>query len=372
MARRFYLALALLSLQCLAPAQEAPEQILRQAIAMHQAGDTEGAIREYRAYLRLRPDSPDVRSNLGAALASTGRYSEAIVEYQAALKHGPKDPRIWLNLALAFYKAGQISDAARELEALHAVQPANPQVILVLADCWLRQGENAKVIGLLAPLDKQNQGDLAIAYILGTALLRDKQIDRGQQIVDRILRNGDSAEARLLLGMAKLEALEYPAAIADLTKAVELNPHLPDLYSYLGQAQMASGDMTAARAAFEKELAQNPNDFESNLRLAVLLKQDGDYDRARELLARALRVRPGDPGALYQVGATDLAAGDMDRACATLEKVVKQSPQFLEAHVSLAQVYYRLKRKADGDRERALVQKLKAEQDANQSKGDAQ
>ena len=320
----------------------------------------------------LTPDSPTVRSNLGAALSSTGRYNEAILEYQAALKQGPKDPRIWLNLALAFYKAGQISDAARELEALHAVEPENRQAIVVLADCWLRQGQNAKVIGLLTPLDQQNQDDLAIAYMLGTALLRDKQIERGQKVVDRILRNGDSAEARLLLGMAKLEALEYPAAIADLTKAVELNPHLPDLYSYLGQAQMASGDMGAARAAFEKELAQNPNDFESNLRLAVLLKQDGEYDRVRELLARALRVRPGDPGALYQVGATDLAGGDMDRACATLEQVVKQSPDFLEAHVSLAQVYYRLKRKADGDRERAVVQKLKAEQDANQTRGQAQ
>jgi len=30
-----------------------------------------------------------------------------------------------------------------------------------------------------------------------------------------------------------------------------------------------------------------------------------------------------------------------------------------------------MKRKADGDRERALVQKLKAEQDARQSRGDA-
>ncbi|HXM44930.1 MAG TPA: tetratricopeptide repeat protein [Bryobacteraceae bacterium] len=371
MPRSLYLALALLLGRYSAPAQEPPEQILQQAIGMHQSGDTEGAIRGYRAYLKLRPDSPDVRSNLGAALSSTGRYSEAIAEYQAAMQHGPKDPRIWLNLALAYYKLGQISDAARELEALHEVQPANRQVILLLSDCWLQQGQNAKVIGLLAPLDKQDQADLAIAYMLGTALLRDRQIDRGQQIIDRILRNGDSAEARLLLGMAKLEVLEYLSAIADLTKAAELNPHLPDLYSYLGQAQMASGDMAAAGAAFEKELAQNPNDFDSNLRLAVLLKQDGEYDRARELLARALRVRPGDPGALYQVGATYLAAGDMDRACATLEEVVKQSPQFLEAHVSLAQVYYRLKRKADGDRERALVQKLKAEQDANQSRGEA-
>jgi Tfp pilus assembly protein PilF len=71
------------------------------------------------------------------------------------------------------------------------------------------------------------------------------------------------------------------------------------------------------------------------------------------------------------VGAIYLAVGDLDRAGATLEQVVKQSPKFLEAHVSLAQVYYRLKRKADGDRERSLVQKLKAEQDANQSRGEA-
>ena len=36
----------------------------------------------------------------------------------------------------------------------------------------------------------------------------------------------------------------------------------------------------------------------------------------------------------------------------------------MEAHVSLATVYYRLKRKADGDRERATVLKLNAEKQA--------
>jgi len=364
---RTWLTLALLAVASIA--QEAPEKILQQAITRHQAGDMEGAIRDYRSYLQLRPDSPDIHSNLGAALAATGRYSEAIVEYRAALKLRHNDPRIRLNLALALYKQGEISDAARELDALHTADPANQQVILLLSDCWLQVGENAKVIGLLAPLDKE-QGDPAIAYMLGTALLRDKQVDRGQRIIDRILRNGDSAEARLLMGMAKLEVLDYHEAIADLNKAVELNPHLPDLYGYLGKAQMASGDMAVAQKSFEKELQQNPNEFESNLRLAVLLKEEGEYERARELLARALRVRPGDLGALYQVGATDLAAGDMERACATLESVVKQAPQFLEAHVSLAQVYYRLKRKEEGDRERAIVQKLKAQDDAKQFRGE--
>jgi len=41
-----------------------------------------------------------------------------------------------------------------------------------------------------------------------------------------------------------------------------------------------------------------------------------------------------------------------------LEVVAKEFPEFSEARVLLASVYYRLNRKADGDREKAAVQKL--------------
>jgi Tfp pilus assembly protein PilF len=135
---------------------------------------------------------------------------------------------------------------------------------------------------------------------------------------------------------------------------------------------MDSGNGPAARIAFQKELEQNPNDFESNLNLAVLMKQEQDYDGARKLLARALLVRPGDLAARFQVAAVDLLTGNMDAARVNLEGIVKEAPQFVEAHVSLAGVYYRLKRKADGDRERAIVQKLNAERDAQQARGKAQ
>lgn len=365
----FRLVALLFILRGLVCAQEPPEQVLQQAIASHRAGKLEAAIRGYRAYLKVRPEAIDARSNLGAALASTGRYAEAVTEYREALQRSPRNPPIWLNLALAYYKSDQISKAAEELAGLHQAQPGNKQVVLLLGDCWLRQGENAKVIDLLTPIEKQDGDDLAIVYMLGTALLRNKQLEVGQRIIDRILRQGDSAEARLLLGTAKLSGLQYQEALADLRKAAELNPRLPEVHSYLGRAEMESGDMAAARAAFEKELAQNPVDFESNLRLAVLLKQDQDYPGARKLLERALLVRPGDLRALYQVGAVELASGKLQEARATFESVVKQAPQFTEAHISLATVYYRLKRKADGDRERALVQKLRAERDAQESRG---
>ena len=223
------------------------------------------------------------------------------------------------------------------------------------------------MIGLLAPVEAADHTDLAVAYMLGTALLEEKNLDRGQQIIDRILRNGDSAEGRFLMATAKLNAMDFNGAIADLQKAAELNPNLPDVYYFLGVAHKEVGDQAAARKDFEKEIAQNPNDFGSNLNLALMLKEDNDFEGAKRLLGRALRVRPGDPGAFYQVAAIDLATGKIEEARIELEGILKNSPQFIEAHISLATVYYRLKRKEDGDREKALVQQLNAEKEAKEA-----
>jgi tetratricopeptide (TPR) repeat protein len=303
-------------------------------------------------------------SNLGAALARLGHYEEAAAEYRQALEKDPGNLPVRLNLALAYYKAAQLPEATEQLTAVLAKQPSNRQAVVLLADCNLQLGENKRVIELLTPLEKESPNDKVLIYLLGTAYIRDKQPARGQVLVDRILRDGDSAEARLLLGTTRFNAQEFPEALADLKKAVELNPKLPDVYSYYGLALLATGDMAGAAEAFRKELEFNPNDFVSNLQLGVVLKQDQRYDDARAFFERALRARPGDPGVRYQLATLDLTAGLLDKACAQLEGLIKESPQFVEAHVSLATVYYRLKRKADGDRERELVLKLNA---ANQA-----
>ena len=353
---------------CLALGQESPEQILQRAVTLHQSGNAEKAIPLYREFLKLQPQAAQIRSNLGAALASTGRYEEAITEYREALKQVPGDPRIRLNLALSLYKSGQISEAATELAASHSAQPDNRQVTVLLADCRLRQGQNTAVIELLNPLEAADRSDLAVAYMLGTALLQEHDLERGQQMIDRILHNGDSAEARFLMATAKLDAMDFNGAIADLQKASTLNPSLPDVYYYLGVAHKDVGDMPSARKDFEKEIAQNANDFGSNLNLALMLKEDSDFEGARLLLDRALRVRHGDPGALYQVATIDLATGKVEDARSKLVAILKDSPQFIEAHITLATVYYRLKRKEDGDREKALVQQLNAEKEARETK----
>jgi tetratricopeptide (TPR) repeat protein len=338
----------------------------RHAVELHQSGYIEGAIREYRAYLQQHPDNVMARSNLGAALSKSGRYEEAIAEYRKALEKDQSNVPIRTNLALAYYKTAQLEAAAEQLATVVAKQPANRQAVFMLADCELQLGDDKKVIELLAPLEKDSPNDKTLVYLLGTAYIRDKQPERGQVLVDRILRDGDSAEARLLLGTTKMNAQEFAEALVDLKKAVELNPKLPDVYSYYGLALLTTGDMAAAADAFRKELETNSNDFVSNLQLGVVLKQDQRFDDARSYFDRALRVRPGDPGVRYQLATLDLMGGNIGKAREQLEQLVKETPQFVEAHVSLATVYYRLKRKEDGDREREIVLKLNAEKQAAQ------
>ena len=345
---------------------EDPKALIEGALADHKAGRFGEAIAAYQRFLELQPQSIEIRSNLGAALAHEGRYQEAIDQYRQALTLDATRTAVRLNLALALYKAWEIGEAAQELEKVVAGQPDNKNARLLLADCHLRMGQFKKVVETLAVLEPTAADDHAVAYLMGMALILDEQPARGQVLIDLILRAGDSAQARLLMGVTRLMAAEPAAARDDFARAVALDPKLPSAHASLGQALMQLGDTDGAALQFEKELEGNPNDYDANLYLGVILRQGQRYPEAMSRFLRALSVRPASSTARYQVGSLHLVLGEIEDARKVLETVVTEEPKFVEAHVSLATVYYRLKRKEDGDRERAIVKDLSREIQAEQ------
>jgi Tfp pilus assembly protein PilF len=151
---------------------------------------------------------------------------------------------------------------------------------------------------------------------------------------------------------------DFAGARDEFAKAVALNPNLPDVHLLYAQALQVTGDPDGALKEFKAELAVDPYNFDSNLKMGVLVRQDQRYEEARKYLNRALDARPGDLGVRYQLATISLAEGKTDEARQELESIIKEAPEFKEAHVSLATVYYRLKRPTDGNRERSIVQKL--------------
>ena len=353
---------------CAAPFVAAQEPSFSRAAELQKAGDLANAAAEYGKFLAAHPENVEARSNLGVVLMHLGKYEEAIAAYQTALATASSNSTIRLNLGIAFYKALRLEDARGAFRRVLSAEPDNMQARYLAADCELRLGRPDEAVTLLQSLEKSRADDPAFAYLLGMAYLGTKQVDKGQLLIDRVLRNGESAEARIMLGVAKRGVGDLKGAVEDLKRAVELNPEVPGVRGLYAQALLEAGNPDMARPEFEAELSRNPLDFDANLNLGVLFKGEQDYDRAVQYLTRALDVRPGDLSTRFQIAGVVLARRDMPKAVAMLEGIVKEAPSFVEAHVALATAYYRLQRRADGDQERAIVERLNQE---NEAKGRA-
>ncbi len=356
-------AVVLILLAGLAWAQgSGPEQLFREAVEAQKRGDDALAVRKYQELVKLRPDVVAVRANFGAALAHLGRFDEAIAEYRAALALTPGHPGLRLNLALAYYKKGDLSRAAAELSSLHDGDPGNFQVAALLGGCYEGLGRHADAIAVLAPLEAAHPDDLDLAWALGSALIHSGRLRDGLLRVQKVAERGNSAEACLVAGDTSLRLNFFEQARRDADAAVRLNPRLPGVYTLQGKALQYLDDNEGAIAALRKALQADAGDFEAQVNLGALLTLTRDLEGARQHLTRALQLRPSSSLARFEMARLERAEGKLDAAVKDMEEVVRADPDWLQPHVELAALYYRVKRPEDGARERAIVERLGEQQ----------
>jgi len=338
--------------------------MLSRAVKLHQSGHYAEAITGYRIYLKAHPDAAAVRSNLGAALAHEGRYSEAVREYTLALGVQPSNNGIRFNLGLAYFKMGEIERATKEFEAVYAVLPAQApeqrRALLLLSECYLVLGQDESVVALLDPLADTDPNDHTLAYLLGTALLHLGKEERGALMIQRVLQNGDTAEAHMLMALTRMKASDSKGAVQEIDRALALNPNLPEAYSLRGRLAFIASDTKGAESAFRKALILDPNTFDALLLLGTLLREQGRLPEAHMRLQRALQLRPKEIRVRYQFGLQCAAEGNDKRAAALLEALVKDAPEYTEAHRSLSMIYFRLGRVVEGRQERKVAEAMDA------------
>jgi Tfp pilus assembly protein PilF len=342
-------------------------RLVVRAAELQQAGDALGAIDNYRAALTIIPDRVDVLTNMGAAFVQLGEFDQAIAQYEAALRISPSSTPARLNLALAYYKSGRPAQAIQPLRLVIANDPQAKNAYLILADCYLQTGEPQSAVTLLRPRESLFADDLGYAYVLGTALLETGDVSSGQLYIDRIFRAGETAEAHLLLGIAHLNRFDYPAAKEELERALQLNAKLPTANGAYGRALLGLGDPDAAEQAFRRELAINRNDFEANLAIGSIRKNAQKLADAEAYLTRARDIRPKEPTARKLLASLHMQTGRNEEALKLLEPLATEQPESVDVHVQLATVYNRLNRKEDAERERAIVDRLNAEEQSKQS-----
>jgi tetratricopeptide (TPR) repeat protein len=304
----------------------------------------------------------EARANLGAALAHEGRFDEAIAQYRLALSSAPDNDQIRTNMAIAYYKKGDLKNAYPEFEEVRKVQPNNVQLAILLGDTEVRLGEAGTAAALLAPLEAGNAANPDFEYVLGRALIASGNRRDGANRLDKVAQTTHGADVYLLAGSALLDLNEFARARTDLEAALRLNPNLPHIHALTGMARDMSGEAAAAEPLFREALRRDPDDFDANLYLGSILYKRRDMAEAKTYLDRALQLKPSNATAQYELAMWESTSGQYEEAAKGLEALEKADPDWLEPHVELANVYYRLHRPADGAKEREIVARLNAQQ----------
>jgi tetratricopeptide (TPR) repeat protein len=343
------------------PLNEA-DDYLRKGIAAQEQNDLNAAIEDYRKALAIDPRLADARANLGAALSAAGQFDAAIAEDIKVLASAPDKTAVRMNLGLAYYKKGDMENAHTAFEAVHAARPQDVAASVLLGYTDIKLGKSSEAAAMLTPLENGRENNMDLEYVLAFSLIDSGEEAAGLPRMEKVAKATHSTDAYFIAGSARLRRREFHEARADLDAAVDLHGNFPGLYTMAGQARDALGDTEAAQPAFVEALKQDPQDFTANLYLGTMRLKQRDLDSARPMLELALKLQPQSPMARLQMAKLNGMTGKFAEAAATLEELEKADPNWLDPHIELAAIYYKLHRPDDGQRERDIVQQIEARQ----------
>jgi tetratricopeptide (TPR) repeat protein len=217
--------------------------------------------------LYLVPDFPFALATLANSYETTKRYDAAIAAYDRIPKGTPLETNIAIRKALNLNQLERVEEAQKLLEEVAQHDPTDIRPLDALGTIMRGHKRYADAADYytraIARIDKPEQKHWAYYYSRGTCYERLKK---------------------------------WPAAEADLLKALQLNPEEAMALNYLGYSWIDQNrNLKQGLALIEKAVRQKPDDGYIVDSLGWAYYRIGNFREAVKYLERAVELRPEDP-----------------------------------------------------------------------------
>jgi tetratricopeptide (TPR) repeat protein len=303
-----------------------------------EAGDMAGSIADFQRALELNPDRAESHLLLGVAYADGKDYARALQEYDGYLATVTDNPAGWSNRAHVHLMLGDLKAARGDIDHAVALAPHERRLIenrLVIAR---EAGDWATVISDCSRLLEEFPNDASLRRERGKALASSGQLAAALDDFDRALALAPTAEAYLLRGHANHELARHATAIADLSKAIELDPTLADAFRWRAYAEYREQRYLSAARDCGEYARLRPDDGEGYYCRGIMLSRAGDHDAAIADYERAIeRARTAEDAgnAWYGIGLCHERAGRTAEAAAAYRRTLEVYPDQSQARSAL-------------------------------------
>jgi putative PEP-CTERM system TPR-repeat lipoprotein len=271
-----------------------------------------------------------------------GEPKAAVIELKNFLQGNPEHAEARLLIGEVYLRLGDGPNAARAFEKARELKAPKERWIVSLARAYLLQNDVKSVLehikpdeNLPAPVRAQIHG------LLGTAYLAKSDKAKAQENFDAALKL-DPAASEALLGLAMLEAQQsqYKKTIEYANRVLAKDGNNANARIILGEAKRLDGDLPGAIEAFGKALQFQPNDVRARLGRATAYLGVNKLEDASKDIAE-VRKTAGDLAlALYLQAVIDFQHKKLDEAETLLNKVTAVMPDHLPSKLLLGTVAY--------------------------------
>lgn len=145
----------------------------------------------------------------------------------------------------------------------------------------------------------------------------------------------------LLSAQALAKEGKNKLAMDECERALDLDPHLPEIYQFMGQLLLANGESAKAIDSFEKAIKLQPSLGEVYADLGQAYLRSGRYEDAAKSAREAIKIDQVNPSAFYTIGLALMEMGDYPHAYEAFSRTVKLKPDYAEAYLGAANIQFR-------------------------------
>jgi tetratricopeptide (TPR) repeat protein len=141
-------------------------------------------------------------------------------------------------------------------------------------------------------------------------------------------------------GNAYHDKKDYGRAIADYTKAIEIDPNNANAYKNRGDAYDDEKDYDRAIADYTKAIEIDPKYANVHYNRGLTYSNKKDYDRAIADYTKAIEIDPNYGNTFFKRGNAYYAKKDYGRAIADYNKAIEIDPKNANAYKNRGDAYY--------------------------------
>lgn len=327
------------------PADFDPNELLQQAMKLHQAGNLQAAEPLYRKLLHRFPSHIQLLNVVGALELQLGNVNKGVALLGRSLGLKPDQPDVLANRALGLRAMGQFADALEAYDAALKYDPDNPQLQASRGFVLMAQGREDEALACYEAVIARTPNDCEAFYNRGTIYLRLERNDAALEDFNRALAlKPDHIQALLNRGLTLIRLDRREDALQDYQSAVHLTPDSAPAWDGLSNALKELNRPEEALAACDQALELAPDDISYHYNrgcVLVLLKREAE---ALPEFDTAIAGNPRYDAAYNNRGNALIALGRLEEALASLNRAIAINPHNVGAYTNRGNVLRSLDR----------------------------